>query len=305
MDPILATPAADTKKAELVPHGILNNSTPFKAMNASTVTIGPKRGIKNVKQSLGTFNTFTLFPKLPLELRRKIWQLMCSEPHNVDIVRSYDYTTSQPHQGMPRPTRLTRYASTCAVPAVLQISHEARTEGLWYYSIDFSNTYQSGQKVIIHSAPRIYINWAIDCLCIVSSGYPHDEKVDTGLFDLCISKNVRHLAYNTHYMGQQSFRPIKYSQLRQLGLESLVLFERRYSTDIRAFPAKSTSASSHSTRTSSEKMAAAHSLHHKPTPESPRSSVICCRCGIKSSGSTAMVQMMELLFLWVLDQRSV
>jgi hypothetical protein len=76
---------------------------------------------------------FTLFPKLPLELRGKVWDEVCSEPRIVEVeIKAYqDPNFSSSSYGfLPRTLN----------PAVLYVCVEARKHGLKYYTRCFWNS---------------------------------------------------------------------------------------------------------------------------------------------------------------------
>jgi 2EXR family len=77
--------------------------------------------------------TFTLFPKLPIDLRIKIWRNASSVTRNVDLwIETYsldDFNDSLDD--------IYYWCSSCAVPAVLHANQESRTEGLKHYTLDF------------------------------------------------------------------------------------------------------------------------------------------------------------------------
>jgi hypothetical protein len=82
---------------------------------------------------------FTLFPKLPLEMRRKIWQAALSDPQVIEFDPSgwHKSTWRQPN------------------PTILCVSKESRTEALRIIRLAF------------HVGPRaVYINPAIDTLLV-------------------------------------------------------------------------------------------------------------------------------------------
>ncbi|KAE9380141.1 hypothetical protein N431DRAFT_432430 [Stipitochalara longipes BDJ] len=86
---------------------------------------------------MDNFNTFTLFPKLPQELRLKVWQSTV-EPRIVRI--KWSQQLSQ--------------CTTLDNPIILRISHESREEGL--------KTYRPAFATISASQPVIYANFSLD-----------------------------------------------------------------------------------------------------------------------------------------------
>lgn len=74
-------------------------------------------------------NSFTCFPKLPLELRFKIWQAMTPGPRIIEV--KWDKKKDQ-------------YYTACSVPVVLHICKESRREGLT--SLEVLNLWNSSQE---------------------------------------------------------------------------------------------------------------------------------------------------------------
>jgi hypothetical protein len=86
---------------------------------------------------MSTLNTFTSFPRLPQELRLKIWQSTI-EPRIVRIHWS----------------RQLSQCSTQNNPIILQVSHESSEEGLKTYRPSFATTSTS--------RPVVYVNFTLD-----------------------------------------------------------------------------------------------------------------------------------------------
>jgi len=70
--------------------------------------------------------TFTLFPKLPIEIRLNIWKLLCTHPRKVKL---FYYQIPDIYE---KP-RLIHGQSKH--PAVLEVNHESRAEGLRFYTL--------------------------------------------------------------------------------------------------------------------------------------------------------------------------
>jgi hypothetical protein len=73
-------------------------------------------------------NQFTLFPKLPNELRMRIWKEACFEPRIVEVDIS-----AYPAEG-PASTANRNYTTRTPTPAVLHVCSEARQIGLEHYN---------------------------------------------------------------------------------------------------------------------------------------------------------------------------
>ncbi|PVH70508.1 hypothetical protein DL98DRAFT_540777 [Cadophora sp. DSE1049] len=99
---------------------------------------------------------FTLFPKLPLELRLKIWGFAA----NVERIVSLSFTLDgQAWVDVSRLTIRNENRAQCSVPAVLHICSESRKEGLRYYTACWD-------KCAGHNN---YINLNTDILCVVEN----------------------------------------------------------------------------------------------------------------------------------------
>lgn len=118
---------------------------------------------------------FIYFPKLPIEIRCKIWKHTCfQEPQNIGLLVT-DFNTQIHRWGMhkkwhdhmqsnftyeaiyPRPH-----------PAILHTSRESRTKALRYFKLDFGVQEKLNHtKGIFNSPPTIYVNWQNDTLVLV------------------------------------------------------------------------------------------------------------------------------------------
>lgn len=80
-------------------------------------------------------DTFTLFPKLAIEIRLKIYRLCFPSPRTVSISRPCPYLS---HCTKLQARKADRAARRCPFPITLQINHESRKETLENYSILFT-----------------------------------------------------------------------------------------------------------------------------------------------------------------------
>lgn len=100
---------------------------------------------------------FTMFPKLPMEVQSRIWELSLEE-NRIVKVRFSDRPRSSKHD----------FIST--VPTVLQICQGSRQEGLRHYKLDL---------VTRHSLNKAYFNFNTDILYIDWYEYDiEDERVN-------------------------------------------------------------------------------------------------------------------------------
>lgn len=79
---------------------------------------------------------FTLFPKLPLELRRKIFRETFNKPSHVRLhcEVDYNYTLHKCRHRWERPGSL---------PVALHVCHESRVEALMHYQIVLCDKFKS------------------------------------------------------------------------------------------------------------------------------------------------------------------
>ncbi len=100
---------------------------------------------------------FTLFPKLPPELRDKIWNEHCAQlqPRVVDLWATKDSTEEK-----------MKYGTHSQASTILHISREARSIGLKYYKLLFEEDIQreTVRNVETPKKPHIYVNWEHDIL---------------------------------------------------------------------------------------------------------------------------------------------
>jgi hypothetical protein len=96
-----------------------------------------------------TLEKFTLFPKLPIELRTKIWEESISEPRVVVVyISNFGFKTQF----------CITFASSTPVPAILHVGREARQAGLKHYTLSFGSYSDKFYK----GEPTIYVNMKKD-----------------------------------------------------------------------------------------------------------------------------------------------
>ncbi|CZR55805.1 uncharacterized protein PAC_05693 [Phialocephala subalpina] len=190
-------------------------------------------------------STFTLFPKLPKELRLQVWNNASFITRNVDIwiavLRVGDplsqFVNSEHHY----------FVSSAPPPALLHCCQESRAEGLKHYTLDFgTNKKLNGDRPIKNRSagvalvvePRIYINWAADRICLMNYwivGDPMNHPSGVGdLFVKCKEKKLRFLAFNVildwddpddeFRVPYEDSRDIQLSRPWITGVEELILF---------------------------------------------------------------------------------
>ncbi|KAF2153133.1 hypothetical protein K461DRAFT_135643 [Myriangium duriaei CBS 260.36] len=128
----------------------------------------------------GTIAQFTLFLKLPIELRRLIWRHTLPGPRRVRVGCRKGDTCSE---------GLVAREGTAGPPMALQICHEARQEALRYYVLSF------GTRV---SPPTVYFDYHIDTLCFKDHATPTGYRSAVADLERVYSKVL--LAGNVRYL---------------------------------------------------------------------------------------------------------
>ncbi|CZR62523.1 uncharacterized protein PAC_12420 [Phialocephala subalpina] len=152
--------------------------------------------------------TFYPFPRLPNELKNKIWGYAVSEPR---YVRVYDFTGGS-HLLRQNP----RIDGQHPVPPILHVNHQAREEGLRYYSRCAEKRVCRSKWKLYNYGPRpnrrvVFINFSIDsCFyedlpgpTVLDVTRPLDAYIPIEGFNFHteIMKKFRHVA--VEYNGQQ------------------------------------------------------------------------------------------------------
>lgn len=118
---------------------------------------------------------FTLFPRLPTELRLKIWKDACFEPRLIDLwFVPVELNQSINFDETAQPFVFRSHSR--GVPSILHTSQEARIVGLQNYSLDFDTAFEGelahipghvtgGTSIEITAPPQIYVNWSCDIIC--------------------------------------------------------------------------------------------------------------------------------------------
>lgn len=102
---------------------------------------------------------FTLFPKLPTELRLRVWEDVCYHTRNIPLGT---VTLSSNHVDDIYPFV---YISGCPPPSILSANRESRTIGLKHYELELGNEFDLGHGAKIITPARIYLNFESDRIC--------------------------------------------------------------------------------------------------------------------------------------------
>ncbi|CZR60728.1 uncharacterized protein PAC_10624 [Phialocephala subalpina] len=119
------------------------------------------------------------FNNLPTELRLRIWKKAAFIPRNVDVWNR-EIFIGKNNQGTAYAVSY-RMISRTPPPAILHVCRESRAEGLKYYMLEFGTT-KDFRDFVITSKPKIYINPAVDTVCLPRPQdflqYPMDDTED-------------------------------------------------------------------------------------------------------------------------------
>ncbi|CZR66006.1 uncharacterized protein PAC_15906 [Phialocephala subalpina] len=114
-----------------------SSSTMAHPATAASQTLH-EQGVACVSLEPLPLEAFTLFPKLPVELRYLIWKRACFHRRDLHIgLHTQTVNTRQPL--VPPAAGLNIYTccfSRTPVPSVLHVNHESRAEGLKWYDLD-------------------------------------------------------------------------------------------------------------------------------------------------------------------------
>lgn len=120
--------------------------------------------------------TFTPFPQLALELRRKIWGISAGFPQIIGLRSAKSGDSLE---------------GTAARCHLLSVNKEARTEAL-RFKVDLCEAFESPQS------PKVYVNLAVDTIWLTGSGLPW-TLIDT------LAPGIEHLAVDyAHFHGGDS-----------------------------------------------------------------------------------------------------
>ncbi|KAE9366645.1 hypothetical protein N431DRAFT_515140 [Stipitochalara longipes BDJ] len=226
-----------------VPHFIVQRA-PRTLKAEEENTPGP------VVKAAGEPENFTCFPKLPPELRIKIWCYACSITRNADLwVKWLSYDDFNCSHNLPY-----YWYSSCAVPAILHANKESRAEGLKHYELSFATNQmvKSCRRIgveckeypmVVYTPARIYFTWENDRLCLLDPyrmDEGHRDSGDSKRFQdfewKCAWKKPRYFAINTARDPDLAWKEgqedddlgFKRYLPRDVMLEEVVLFENHH-----------------------------------------------------------------------------
>lgn len=128
--------------------------------------------------------TFTCFPKLPLEIRIKIWEEAANLPRNLDIWahttgKATSFRRSNRDREVVDEYTMFKFTTRQPVPGVLLASKESRAASRKFFHLSFGSDldYGSGLEVITH--PEILRNFEADRICPMG---PYTEDSSTWMW---------------------------------------------------------------------------------------------------------------------------
>jgi hypothetical protein len=119
-------------------------------------------------QSIELVESFTCFPKLPAEIRLKIWKAALPGPRVVRI--QLKLGPRQPRiDGKKKKPRMSRFVASCPPPIGLRVCRESRIEALKEYEIGFRTKTSPAQT---------YVNYDLDTFVLDTVGgyFPYTNR---------------------------------------------------------------------------------------------------------------------------------
>ncbi|KAH8596937.1 hypothetical protein B0O99DRAFT_671033 [Bisporella sp. PMI_857] len=152
----------ETFSSMMLEKNMARNTKKHKADEESALINLPS-SVKNGLPIQAPLGDFHLFPKLPAEMRLKIWKF-APKPRIIQI-QFTSRETEKLSETNPPSWRL-----VADIPAILQTCHEARKEGLNNYSLIYKDR-KLPTSIGVHPSNNAYIDNDIDTLHIRGLGY--------------------------------------------------------------------------------------------------------------------------------------
>jgi hypothetical protein len=119
-------------------------------------------------EAIEPVGSFTYFPKLPAEIRLKIWKDALPEPRVIRIQLKFE--TRQPrNEGQKKKPQVSRFVASRPSPVGLRVCRESRIEALKEYQIGFPTKTSPAQT---------YVNYNLDTFVLDTLGayFPHTGR---------------------------------------------------------------------------------------------------------------------------------
>ena len=130
-----------------------------------------------------TFDTFTVFQHLPLQLRQQIWNHAAFHPRKIILRENWykfkNYITNQSN-----------------IPAIMATSSECRTEAPRYYVLVDQPAYQIPSLVVSRVSIATYINFAADHF-VYSNVFDHTATLSDFIFSASDLAKIQILEYQS------------------------------------------------------------------------------------------------------------
>jgi hypothetical protein len=182
---------------------------------------------------------FKLFPKLPIELRNKIWTHACFIPRCVEL-KSWNYgkriAIPTLDNNEENPWQVWIYRSNTIPPAVLSACAESRMIGLKHYRLEWG-THYAFRGFTFTTPSTVFVNWGSDRIVMTQRFHSRDIEDCIDFLDRCshkakfIALNVKDKGWNRECDYIRPFLKEVIEDQGQMTLEDIILFSKENSTD--------------------------------------------------------------------------
>ncbi|KAM3085397.1 hypothetical protein ACMFMG_002475 [Clarireedia jacksonii] len=171
-------------------------SEPLPSPALSFEQMSPELDCKSTTDN-ATPQTFHLFSRLPVELRRCIWSFASQQERNVSIWFN-TFVKPEARYDIHPGNNLLTYGTNTPEPDLLYVSREAREVALKHYSLHFG-TKHTTTWFTFETRPRIWLNPSCDTVCLTYNFYPrYTSSHYEDFFSKCAKTDMRSLAYNIY-----------------------------------------------------------------------------------------------------------
>lgn len=179
----------------------------------------------------GNDQTFTRFPKLPIELRLKIWEYVSDVERDIwigakPISEGYRSVKVMLHPLEWGAEEVFKYITSSPPPSILHANQESRSEGLKQYSLAFGTTLKY-DGIELNVKPQIYINFQRDRICTSDWLGNPDDSIST--WEFLLYQPIRRLAIpwglNEEIFGCMSVESNGLSLKFWKGIEEMTVYD--------------------------------------------------------------------------------
>ena len=140
-------------------------------MESVTLDNGEESSVASVsKETIESVGSFTYFPKLPAEIRLKIWKDALPGPRIIRIQLKFE--PRQPRiEGQKKKPQVSRFVASRPPPIGLRVCRESRIEALKEYEIGFPTKTSPAQT---------YVNYNLDTFVLDTLGsyFPYTSRMN-------------------------------------------------------------------------------------------------------------------------------